>query len=65
MAKPDLRTFIELLENTFPEHLAYVEKEIDSSLELMVLQQKLWKERKFPFLVCNRVKDSSMPVVTN
>ncbi|MBI2848763.1 MAG: UbiD family decarboxylase [Chloroflexi bacterium] len=65
MAKPDLRTFIELLENRFPEHLAYVEKEIDSSLELMVLQQKLWKERKFPFLLCNRVKGTSMPVVTN
>lgn len=65
MSRHDLRTFLAKLKDKFPEHLAYVNKEIEVELELPVLQQKLQKEKKFPVLLCNHIRGYEMPVVTN
>ena len=64
MAK-DLRGFLEELEAEEPDQVLRVKKEVDPHFEVTGVLAKLEQERQFPVVIFEKVKGSTLPVVTN
>ena len=64
MAK-DLRGFLKELEAEEPDQILRVKREVDPHFEVTGVLAKLEKERKFPVVIFEKVKGSTLPVVTN
>src|SRR5207344_1837253 len=64
MAK-DLRGFLTELEAEEPDQILRVKREVDPHFEVTGVLAKLEKERKFPVVIFEKVKGSTLPVVTN
>ena len=64
MAK-DLRTFLTELEAEEPDQVIRVKREVDPRFEVTGVLARLEQERKFPVVIFEKVKGSSLPVVTN
>lgn len=64
MAK-DLTGFLKELEAEEPDQLVRVKREVDPHFEVTGVLAKLEKERQFPVVIFDKVKGSSLPVVTN
>jgi len=61
----DLRGFLQQLESESPDQVVRVKREVDPRFEITALLARLERERKFPVVVFEKVKGSSLPVVTN
>ncbi|MBI5442694.1 MAG: UbiD family decarboxylase [Deltaproteobacteria bacterium] len=61
----DLRTFLDQIRRLGPDYFVSVEKELEPKFEPCVIQQKLAAERRYPVVFCERMKGSSLPLVTN
>jgi len=61
----DLRSFLNELEAEEPDQILRVKKEVDPHFEVTGVLAKLEKERKFPVVIFEKVKGSTLPVVTN
>jgi 2,5-furandicarboxylate decarboxylase 1 len=61
----DLRSYLRFLEEQYPDQIYHVTREVDPHFEVTALLAKLEQQRRFPVVVFDRVKGSSMPVVTN
>src|SRR4026209_2254820 len=62
----DLPGYLDLVKRTRPEDLLVVSKELDPAYEITALVAKLEREaRKRPVVICERVKGTSFPVLTN
>jgi 2,5-furandicarboxylate decarboxylase 1 len=61
----DLRTFLEEVEGDEPDQVLRVTKEVDPRFEITGVLARLEKDRKFPIVIFEKVKGSSLPVVTN
>jgi len=61
----DLRGFLSQLEAEAPDQIVRVTREVDPHFEVTGLLAKLEKERKFPVVIFEKVKGSTLPVVTN
>ncbi len=61
----DLRAFLQELEADAPEQAVRVTREVDPRFEVTAVLAKLEKERKFPVVIFEKVKGSTLPVVTN
>ena len=64
-ASKDLRTFISEARQLGPNFFQRVERAVDPKLETCVIQQKLAKEGRFPFLRFENVVGSNLPLVSN
>lgn len=64
MAK-DLRAFLKEIEAEEPDQLVRIKKEVDPHFEVTGVLAKLESERKFPIVIFENVKGSTLPVVTN
>jgi 2,5-furandicarboxylate decarboxylase 1 len=64
MAK-DLHSFLEFLEDSYPDQVFRVKREVDPVFEVTAILAKLEKEGRFPVVVFENVKGSDIPVVTN
>lgn len=64
MAK-DLRAYLGYLDRNHPDELLRVKKEVDPSWEIAALIRKLQAQERFPALLFERVKGSSLPVISN
>jgi len=64
-ASKDLRTFISEARQLGPNFFQRVERAVDPKLETCVIQQKLAKEWRFPFLKFENVVGSNLPLVSN
>ncbi len=61
----DLRGFLKEIETEEPEQLLRVKREVDPHFEVTGVLARLEKERKFPVVIFENVKGSTLPVVTN
>ena len=61
----DLRTFLQELEAEAPDQVVRVTREVDPRFEVTGILAKLEKEQKFPVVIFEKVKGSTLPVVTN
>src|SRR5919106_798629 len=61
----DLREFLKQVEAEEPDQLVRVKREVDPHFEITGVLAKLEKERKFPVVIFENVKGSTLPVVTN
>ena len=62
----DLPAYIDLIKRSKPEEIAVISKEIDPAYELTALVVKLEREAKRrPVLICERMKGTKFPVLTN
>lgn len=61
----DLRGFIDYLERHAPQDVLRATREVDPIFEVTAILSKLEKEGKFPLVIFENVKGSSIPVVTN
>ncbi len=62
----DLTGYLDLVKRTRPDDLLVVSKELDPAYEITALVVKLEREaRKRPVVICERVKGTSFPVLTN
>jgi UbiD family decarboxylase len=62
----DLTGYLDLVKRTRPDDLLVVSKELDPAYEITALVVKLEREaRKRPVVICDRVKGTSFPVLTN
>ncbi len=61
----DLRTFIQFLEKTHPEHIYHVTREVRPVFEVTALIDSLEKEGRFPVVIFEKVKGSKLPVIIN
>ena len=61
----DLRTFIAEIRKLGTDYFVTVPKELDTQFEPCVIQQKLAREKKFPVIYCEKMKDSKLPLLTN
>ncbi len=61
----DLRSFLAEVEQLGPEFFARVDKPVDFNYEPCVIQQKLAALNRYPVLRFDRVRGSSIPLVTN
>jgi UbiD family decarboxylase len=62
----DLPGYLDLVKRTRPDDLLVVSKELDPAYEITALVVKLEREaRKRPVVICERVKGTSFPVLTN
>src|ERR671925_1275018 len=64
MAK-DLREFLKEIETEEPDQVLRVTREVDPHFEVTGVLAKLEKERKFPVVIFEKIKGSTLPVVTN
>jgi len=61
-----LTAYLDLLKRTRPDDLVLVSKELDPTYEITALVVKLEREaRRRPALLCERVRGSGFPVLTN
>jgi UbiD family decarboxylase len=62
----DLPGYLDLVKRTRPDDLLVVSKEIDPAYEITTLVVKLEREaRRRPVVICERVRGSRFPVLTN
>ena len=62
----DLPAYLDLLERHRPEEIVTISREIDPAYELTDLVVKLEREaRRRPVLICERMKGTKFPVLTN
>ncbi|HEX7787913.1 MAG TPA: UbiD family decarboxylase, partial [Methylomirabilota bacterium] len=62
----DLPGYLDLVKRTRPDDLLVVTRELDPAYEITALVVKLEREaRKRPVLICERVKGTPFPVLTN
>ena len=62
----DLPGYLDLVKRTRPDDLLVVSKELDPAYEITALVVKLEREaRKRPVVICERVKGTPFPVLTN
>jgi 2,5-furandicarboxylate decarboxylase 1 len=64
-ALKDLRSFVHLLREKYPEELVEVEHKVSPKFEMSALAVRLEKEGRFPALLFKNVEGSKMPVVSN
>jgi 2,5-furandicarboxylate decarboxylase 1 len=65
MATKDLRQFLKTVEDTAPELLVRVKREVSARWELSAVQKKLEAERRVPIVLFERVEGHELPVMTN
>lgn len=61
----DLRYYLKYLEEHAPEQLLRVKKEVDTRFEITGIVRKLAEEERYPVILCEKVKEHSMSVITN
>jgi 2,5-furandicarboxylate decarboxylase 1 len=61
----DLRSFLRDVEVRAPHDLAYVDREVDSTLETAVLARRLGEVGRFPVLFFRKVRGSRFSLVSN
>ena len=61
----DLRSFLRDVEARAPHDVAYVDREVDSTLETAVLARRLGELGRFPVLFFRKVRGSRFPLVSN
>jgi 2,5-furandicarboxylate decarboxylase 1 len=61
----DLRQFLQSVEDTAPELLVRVKREVSPRWELSAVQKKLEAERRVPIVLFERVEGHELPVITN
>ncbi len=61
----DLRYFLKKLAEDHPEELVRIEKEVDPRWEISALAHKLASLKRFPAILCSKVKGSKFPVLCN
>ena len=61
-----LTAYLDLVKRTRPEEIVMISREIDPAYELTALVVKLEREgRRRPVVICERLKGSKFPVLTN
>ncbi|HEV8531218.1 MAG TPA: UbiD family decarboxylase [Methylomirabilota bacterium] len=61
-----LTAYLDLVKRTKPEEIVMISREIDPAYELTALVVKLEREgRRRPIVICERLKGSKFPVLTN
>jgi len=61
----DLQSFIRYLEENHPGEVLRVSREVDPVFEVTAILWRLENERRYPLVIFENVKGSSIPVVTN
>lgn len=61
----DLRSFLDQLRKSTPDELLFVKKEVDPSWEISAFLRRLQAEDRFPTVYYEKVKGSTLPVVSN
>jgi 2,5-furandicarboxylate decarboxylase 1 len=61
----DLQSYIAFLEKNYPDEVLRVTKEVDPRFEATAILWRLEKERRFPLVIFENIKGSSIPCVTN
>ena len=62
----DLRTYLQQLQERYPDHLKIVDKEVDPKWEITAMVEKLRREQNgFPAVLFCNVKGSNLPVLIN
>ena len=64
MAK-DLRSFLKEIENSNPDELYRVSKEVDPKYELAGIVTKLEQERRSPIIIFDKIRGTKFPAVVN
>lgn len=64
-AGQDLQAFLRFLEENYPDEVLRVSREVDPVYEVTAILWRLEAERRFPVVIFENVKGSSMPCVTN
>ena len=62
---PDLRGFLDFLEAEHPEHIIRITKEVDPHFGVSGILERLERDSKFPVVIFENVKGSTMPLVAN
>ena len=62
----DLPAYLDLIKRSRPEEIVVISKELDPAYELTALVVKLEREgKRRPVLICERMKGTKFPVLTN
>jgi len=61
----DLRCFLDLLKDKYPEEIVEVNREVDPKFEMSALVARLEKEGLFPAVFFKRVKGTKFPVISS
>ncbi|HET9917571.1 MAG TPA: hypothetical protein VFQ89_10710, partial [Candidatus Binatia bacterium] len=62
---PDLRGFIAYLEAEHPEEIVRISKEVDPKFGVSGILERLERDGRFPLVIFENVKGSSIPLVAN
>ncbi len=62
---PDLRGFIEFLEKEHPEQVVRISREVDPKFGVSGILERLERDGKFPLVIFENVKGSTIPLVAN
>ncbi len=62
---PDLRGFIQQLEEKFPHEVIRIKKEVDPKFGVTGIIDRLEKDNQFPLVIFENIKGSDMPLVAN
>src|SRR5581483_11305572 len=63
--KQDLQSFLRYLEENYPDEVLRVSREVDPIFEATAILWRLVNERRFPTVIFENIKGSSIPCVTN
>jgi 2,5-furandicarboxylate decarboxylase 1 len=61
----DLRGFLDFLCRQHPDHVMYVDREVDPRFEVTALLARLEQQGRYPVVIFRNVRGSRLPVVTN
>ncbi|MDP7385410.1 MAG: UbiD family decarboxylase, partial [Nitrospinota bacterium] len=62
---PDLRGFIEYLEEKHPDQVIRIKKEVDPRFGVTGIIDRLERENQFPLVIFENVKGSKIPLIAN
>jgi 2,5-furandicarboxylate decarboxylase 1 len=62
---PDLRGFLAYLEAEHPEHIVRISKQVDPKFGVSGILERLERDNRFPVVIFENVKGSSIPLVAN
>ncbi len=62
---PDLRGFIQYLEEKFPQQVIRIKKEVDPKFGVTGIIDRLEKDDRFPLVIFENIKGSDYPLVAN
>lgn len=62
---PDLRGFIQFLEENHPEHVVRITKEVDPKFGVTGILDRLEKDDRYPVVIFENIKGSDIPLVAN